>query len=248
MKRFIEDDMNAGQQWISLICLSGLLTGAAGAPVWGDSISFNVVIMKTVAHTPENPQQVNWTSVTLPNGFVVASSYLQLTSSFSVAHGGIQIYTDNTAADAGDYRYLGTISSTTVPPSGLVDRTTGRSRLPLAWTIQTGTTAPAPQNPNTPAGYLWFYMLDRGQVAVPSQGVTAFEDGIPYMTVVNNQCPGLNGWVCIHYAQGGGGQNDFTQFGEAVQPHNIFLQADFSSAVTPRTYGTQTLRLEAFSQ
>jgi hypothetical protein len=213
------------------------------------SISFNAAIREVGTNAPA--AQISWTGVTLPAGLVRASHYIQLASTFTASNGGIEIYTDNTAADATPYQYTGVISSNTPPPSGLVDGTSHTNRLPMTWTIQASTVAPTPQNPNVPAtGFAWFFMTDRGQVAVPSQNVTAFEDGLPYITVANNQCgtPANPGNTCIHYAQGAGGQGDPTQFGGAPSPNNIFLAADFSTAVTPRTYGTSTLRLEAYTQ
>jgi hypothetical protein len=228
----------------------GRSTHTAVAALTGSgSISFSAAIREVGTNAAAT--SISWTGVTLPAGLVRANHYIQLHSTFTASNGGIEIYTDNTAADAAPYNYTGPINANTAPPSGLVDGTSHSARLPMTWTIQASTVAPTAQNPNnTTTGFAWFFMTDRAQVAVPSQNVTAFEDGVPYITVAHNQCgtPANPGNTCIHYAQGAGGQGDPTQFGGAPSPNNIFLAADFSQAVTPRTYGTNTLRLEAYTQ
>jgi hypothetical protein len=238
MERAYDENMNAGQRIATIASLGGFLLSGFSAPAQADSIGFNAEIHQIGTHNPET--QINWTDVTLPNGFVVANSYIQLTSSFNVASGGIQIYTDNLAPDAAPFNYIGPVNSSSPPPSGLVDTVTRQTRLPMAWTIRSGVLPPPAQDPNA-GGFVWFYMLDKSQVNSPPYNTSAFEDGIPYNTIVNNRCLTRQD-VCIHYAQSP------TEFGFAPQPHHIFFEADFSTAMTPRTYRTNALRLEAFSQ
>jgi len=240
----------AGLSQATITANLGISTQTAIATLSGTgSISFSPSIQ--VVGSNAGDTTVRWTGVTLPAGLVRANDYIALASTFTAAGGGIEIYTDNTAADAAPYNYTGTINATSNPPSGLVDGTSHTARLPMAWTIQASTTAPSVQNPNNlVTGFGWFFVEDRAQVAVPTQSVALFDHGQPYVTVAHDQCaaPGNPGNTCIHFAQGAGGQTDPTQFGGSPSPNNIFMEADFSAAITPRTYGTNTLRLEAFTQ
>jgi len=189
--------------------------------------------IKTVA-TNAPDTAINWTGVTIPAGYVLAADYIQLDSTITAVTGGIEIYTDNTAADANPH-YNGVISPTTQTPAGLVDTTTPTTKLPTAWSIKATLGAPVADNPNAggPNSSQWLFHEDRAQVAVPSQSAAAFVDGDPYITVKNA--------IGIHFGQ------LVTEFGAAPSPNYIYTEANFGSAVTPRTYQTSTLRLEAFT-
>ena len=206
---------------------SAVLSGAG-------TVAMSVSIHKTADNSADTA--INWTGVTLPRGFVVANDYIQLNSTMSATGGGIQIYTDNTAADASP-KFTGSISSFTITPAGLVDTTTSSKALPMAWTIQDTSGTPVAINPNAGTGnsFSWLFFEDHAQVAVPSLGAGAFVNGDPFVTV-QNVASG------IHFAQGP------TQFGPAVSPNYIYTEADFTTAVTPNTYKTSTLRLEAYTQ
>jgi hypothetical protein len=132
----------------------------------------------------------------------------------------VQIYTDNKAADANP-KYTG--NPAVNDGSGLVDTLTTTRNLPMAWTIHADNTAiPAPADPVTLG--TWFPFMD---AASP-----AFSNGAQSLTVKNNQ----------------GIQFDFAKFGALqVPPNAIYLEANFGSAVTPRTYQTSTVRLEYFT-
>jgi len=198
------------------------------------SVAMDVAILKTADNTPDT--QINWTGVTLPAGFVLASDYIQLSSTITASGGGIQTYTDNTAADASP-KFSGLINSVSATPAGLVDNSSTTLKLPTAWTILHSSGVPVAANPNNaadPNSFGWLYHEDKAQVAVPTLGASAFVNGDPYITVENS-----NG---IHFGQSP------TQFGSAASPNNMYLEADFTSALTPRTYSTTTLRLEAFTE
>jgi hypothetical protein len=167
-----------------------------------------------------------------PPGWALANQYIQVDLDPDAASWGLQIYTDNKAADASP-KYTGSSD-----PAGLVDSTDTTKALPMAWsvtdtttTVPNGFVAPVPpaNNPNggDPNSFQWLFMKDRG--------TSGFTDGFvsnPYSTVVDN--------TGIHHASGD------TQFGAANSPHRIYLEANFATAVTPRTYRTTTLRLEFY--
>ena len=175
---------------------------------------------------------INWTGVTLPSAFVLASDYIQLDSTITASGGGIQTYTDNVN---GTPKFTG--DATTETPAGLVDSTDTTKVLPIAWRIVDSTvtvTALSPNNTTDPNHFLWLYLEDKSQVAIPSLNAGAFANGIPFVTVKNSQG--------IHFAQGD------TQFGAASTSNKLYLEADFSSALTPRTYSTSTYTLEAYTE
>jgi hypothetical protein len=77
-------------------------------------------------------------------------------------------------------------------------------------------------------------MNDKATVDIPSQGTTAFANGQQFVEV-------LDGSLGLHGTQ--------TGFFPGTFPVTyIYPQANFALAVTPRTYQTSTLRLEAFTQ
>jgi hypothetical protein len=89
--------------------------------------------------------QVYWTTntVVLPTSWVLASAYIRVASTMTQAGGGIQIYTDNKAADASP-AYTGTGN-----PMGLIDTTTTTKTLAMAWSVKdTTATAPTAGDPN----------------------------------------------------------------------------------------------------
>jgi len=71
---------------------------------------------------------------------------------------------------------------------------------------------------------------------IPLMGTTQFKNGDqdPFVVVKDN--------VGNHFGQSP------AEFGAEDTPNYIFLEANFGTAVTPRTYQTSTLRLEFFYQ
>lgn len=202
----------------------------------------------TIKRISDNAVQteIKWPAVALPATWVLAQDYIQLDSTLNSLSDGIEIYTDNTAPEA-DPRYIGTVSSTTPVPAGLIHSTQPRFRIPTAWRItdlfnpEGG--PPLAVDPNGGGqGFLWLYNEDRAQVQ-NNQGAATFQHADAFITVENVLCPnGGSLFPCIHFAQGP------FQFGAALSPNYIYLQADFSNALPGATYRTSTLRIEAFSQ
>jgi hypothetical protein len=203
-----------------------------------------------------------WTS-TAPTpgaGWLVADDYIQMVTDINTSDGGVQIYTDNTNASASP-KFTGSISSYTVTPAGLVDNTDTTQKIPTAWMAST-TTVPGivaiDPNANSGTSYLWFYNEDHAQVAVPSLNTSAFGNGDPYATVyaspgtplvANSPNGTTTGYTTtatdsgLHYAQGP------TQFGgyQEIATTNIYIEANFATALQGTTYSTGELVLEAFS-
>jgi hypothetical protein len=166
--------------------------------------------------------QINWPTVNLPAGWLMADQYLNLEVDGNALAWGVQIYTDNTAAEATP-RFTGVPSQT--DPSGLVDSLTPTQRLPMAWTIHSDTVTFPAQAANPNVNGTWFFMQDK---ATP-----AFFNGFAYATALTNQG--------IHFSS-----ND--PFGSLrVPPNPIYLEADFANAASQRSYATSTLRVEFFT-
>ncbi len=202
-------------------------------------VTMNSVLIKKVSDN-STQSQLTWTGVTLPASWVVADSYILLDAVITASGGGIQTYTDNTAGDASP-KFTG--DKTQVTPAGLIDNTDTTKKLPTAWNIRHSTGIANSANPNANVGEssLWLYYEDKAQVAIPSLSAGAFTNGDPFVTTENT--------TGIHFAQGP------TQFGPPIPnpaltgtQNAIYVEADFTTALTPRTYSTTTLRLEAFTQ
>ena len=216
-------------------------TSTAIAPLTGAGTVAMSVFLKNLSDN-STTTQVYWSGVSLPTSFVRASAYAQVDSTVTAAGGAIQIYTDNTAADASpQFTYAGSTSS--VNPSGLVDTTTTTKALPLVWSVKdTTTTAPTaadPTNSGDANSFQWLFMKDRQTPTNVSLGSTQFTDGEAFVTVKRVVDNGNSG---MHF-----GQAD-TEFGAAASPDFVYFEADFRNAVTPRTYKTSVLRLEAYTQ
>ncbi|RLD18994.1 MAG: hypothetical protein DRI36_00100 [Caldiserica bacterium] len=150
----------------------------------------------------------------LPTGWVVADQYIEIEVEPSDISWGIQIYTDNESPSA-DPRYTGTED-----PAGLVDTSTTTKRLQMGWTIEYLTHSLSELGTGEPGtwvngGYQWKYFKDKAS--------SDFTNGGSYVTPWNNEGLLWNTW-----------QRD-----SKSPPNYIYISADFSNAVTPRTYKTK---------
>ena len=176
-------------------------------------------------------------------GWVLADQYIQLDLDPDVSRNpngwGVQIYTDNKASDAGSFTFTG---STSTDPAGLVDSTDTTKTLKMAWSVKdttvtvSGFMAPAPVADDPGAGdtnsFQWSFMQDQKTPGFSGNGSAAIA------TVVDSN--GNGNLYGNHFASGP------TQFGAAISPHRIYLEANFSNATTPDTYQTNTLRVEYY--
>ncbi len=204
------------------VTASAVLSGAGQVAM---SLSVRNVSNNAVA------ANVSWTGITLPftsnSGWKVADQYILLNSTITAANGGIQIYTENRAAD-----FTPKASTATALIAGLVDNTDNTKILPMAWAVRNSTVSVASVVP--PAGdpdviFQWLYFKDPG-----SASPDTLSNGELYATVKNA--------TGIHFGPAN------TEFGAGLLPaiDYVFFQANFTNALTPRTYSGR-IRIEAFT-
>lgn len=188
--------------------------------------------------TGSTTNQIWWDAAGVQIGTTVwrrADSYIIIYSTITLAGGGIQIYTDNTASDANP-KYSGTGTN----PSGLIETDSPSSTpVPLCWRItDVSTTTLTIQGSGTSlysaelgAGYPCFFaMKDKKET-----DLNAFTNGEDYVIVKD--------WYRgIHAA------NSSTGFTQVTSPDCIYIGANFSGALLGKTYQTTTLRIEAFTE
>ena len=200
------------------------------------SVLFDIALKRVDNDNPAT--QVTWPDIQLPAQFVVADVYILLNSTITSSGGGIQIYTDNTAPDQAPYQYSGDLATTN--PAGLIDETTTTAKLSLVWSVKADRGQPVPiaadpTNGGDPNSSQWLFFKDRLTPDIISQNTTHFQDGETFIAV-------KKGGSGIHFGQGDG------DFGLAGPSNPIYFEADFRTALSPRTYTTQTLRLESYTQ
>jgi hypothetical protein len=192
-------------------------------------VSLTTIIYQVADPNFQEPdQKVHWNNVALPKSWVRADDYIEIRTDFTPdIQGGIRLYTDNTAGDAAPFNFSGT------PSTGyLVDTTSHKKGIPVGWLIRNFLAAPDPFNPDL--GW-WFYSLDKAQSTFNSN--------------VNYESPIRIGGGSIFYQEN---VDSLVESGKDsllnAYVFYLFLEANFATAVTPNTYGTKTLRLEAYSQ
>ncbi|RLD18992.1 MAG: hypothetical protein DRI36_00090 [Caldiserica bacterium] len=198
----------------------GISTVTATAELTGEGIVQMSIEIKNVL-THSTTTQIYWSGITLPTGWEVADSYILLHSTITAASGGIRIYTDNKSADANP-QYTGSDSG-----GGLVDTSDTTKKLPIGWKITEDTTTVSAADPDSDSS--WFYFKDKSD-----SDFWINADTQDYSTV--KKADG------IHYNQGS------SNYGGGTSPDAIYMECNFTNAVTPRTYKTSTIRIEAFIQ
>jgi hypothetical protein len=201
---------------------------------WIDNVAWKKSTAGSVSITLKNisddltTNQISWSNVTLGSTVTwkAADQYIELGLTYYAPVWGIQIYTDNKAADANP-QYSGSGN-----PAGLIDTIATTKRLPICWRmVDVSTdTLTVRQTPDyhlysqelANTYYCWLFMQDRN--------TAGFADAADSVTVWD-----MRG---MHYSEG--------QWGGAVSPNYIYLGADFTDAVTPRTYTTGKLTIELF--
>lgn len=169
-----------------------------------------------------------------------ADQYLDITVDADQMTWGIQVYTNNKAADANPK-----FETTVQPglpgsnPAGLVDSQNHAKRLPVAWAVQASTypvPAPVPADPEAGLAdtnsFQWHYMADAQTPTIPQEDTIAFTPGHLNNVVLYN--------LGIHYGQ------DIDEFGTEWPPARIYLQANFSKAIASH-YRTNKIVVEFFT-
>ncbi len=213
-------------------------TVTAAATVTGGSTAMSIAILNRSNNAPA--ANVSWPTINAGAGWTLASQYVQITSTLSIAGSGIQTYTNNTLSSASP-QYSGPVSSTTA--AGLVNAANTTETLQLAWHINATTTPLAADDPNctgaagqptfcsaTPTGYAWFYYADRAGGLMQNAPANFYV-----------QVERAGGVPQIQFAQ--------TSFGpgSANGINNLFLEANFQLATGGSTYQTSTLTVELFN-
>lgn len=212
--------------------------------VWRKAASTTGSLTATLKNISDNQNasQLTWSSVNPGGGWKAADQYIQLDLTYYQPGWGIQIYTDNAAADASP-RYAGSVSSSN--PVGLISVEYPESApLPMCWRmvdVSTTTTLSIVQGSDNKlyssqlggqAGqypcFVW--MKDRGTPAIPDKGTTVFTPGEDYVTVWDNR----------------GAQHAEGTWSGCQSPNYIYIGANFNGAVTPGTYRTNKLIVELF--
>ncbi|MFC1500933.1 hypothetical protein ACFL58_00590 [Elusimicrobiota bacterium] len=194
-------------------------------------VSYSIAFENLVGGTTT---QVYWTPGDITIGSTDwrrADSRVVLYSTITAATGGIQIYTDNSTPVASP-QYTGSND-----PAGLVAvEDTSADPLQMCWRIVDASTdtLTIDQNGST------LYSTELG-VAYPcflwmkdASGPSAMTGGEEYVTM--RESGGR-----LQHAEG-------TWADDAVSPDYIYFGAKFTNALTPRTYQTSTLRIEAFTE
>lgn len=196
-------------------------------------VSVSIELKNTITNVTTGWIWWNASSVTVGSTqWLAASAYVVVHSTITDSTGGIQIYTDNRNASASP-RYVGVGD-----PAGLVgysstDATASSTTLSMCWRIvdnstttltirQTGDTLYANELGSAYPCFLW--MMD--------VGTTGFANGADYMTM-KDSARGI--------------QHAEATFGSTSSPDYVYFGANFTSAVTPRTYKTNRLIIEAYT-
>lgn len=196
---------------------------------------------------------LGWSSTAA--GWQVSDQYIELATNINTVNGGVQIYTDNLNATPA---YTGVVSSVTQTPAGLVNNVDTTAKLATAWRASTGTlsvVSAVDPNANSGESFLWFFHLDKSQVANVLNGST-FVNGDPFATVYAAPGTTLTSGPTlvaagqafavpagVHFAQG---PLQFGGFSTTATTY-LYTQADFTGALAATTYSTNRLVLEAFS-
>lgn len=172
-------------------------------------------------------------------GWANAQQYILITSTITDATSAIQIYTDNEKGTSFKYVHVG--DTNTVSAGGLVGTKNPSAKpLPMAWSmkdVKISTTVVNPQSADNTIKYASLYFKDHGDTLVDAASEsTKFSNGDDYVTILK----GGTGW------RWGGGAGDIG--GSASGTFYMYIGADFSSASTPNTYGTDTLTFEGFTE
>lgn len=241
-------------------------TVTAGTFVGGSRIArFTLTIRDTSNPFGTNRSSVTWSNISSGQGWTMADRLLVLNSTVTDANGGVQIYTENTAADAVPQFVDPTPAVKTNPDSaaaGLLQGNSGTTStvLPVAWSIKSSTKQVGGGNPATGIGAAdpngnatgaanssqWLFLTDR----YDDQGIDYNNNG--NVTDPGDAAPFVDGMVYISMVRVGGihtGQSDTDIEGRADGLDSyVYFEANFQNAAAQTAYQTTAMRVEAFIQ
>lgn len=186
---------------------------------------------------------IGWTAPSLPANWESSVAYIQLDVEAYSENWAIQLYTDNEESDANP-KYTGTGD-----PVGLVAVDTGTVTLPLCWRVTDSTQSVgnlsiaeivdgSTVHLSTSAGnpyYPWLWMKDKNtpdDINTSGQDET-FVNGEEYVRVIDSN-------LGIQHVEG--------TFSGATSPIYVYIGVNFKTAATPRTYSTNKITLELFTE
>jgi hypothetical protein len=253
----------------------GTSTVTAGAFVQGSRVArFNLAFRDVNLPLVSNPaiSSITWSGID-PNvtNWKIADTLLVMNSTVTDSGGGVQIFTDNTAADAKP-KFIDptpTISSNTDSAcAGLLYATsttggfTSKVALPVAWSIKATTKTVENTDPTNGIGntdpntgsttgynnkFQWLFVTDRYNtlgIDFDNDGVIDPSDG--------DAAPFVDGapFITLRNLSGLHNTQDPADFsgGANGQDAYIYFEAKWSGAEAQRAYQTTTLRLQAFLQ
>jgi hypothetical protein len=202
--------------------------------------------------------QIWWNTGNITPGQTVwqrADAYIVVYSTITAANGAMQIYTDNTNGVL-PYKYVG-VSTTTA--AGLVGYSStypnvSSTTLSMCWrilsttsSVTTGGGAVVP--PTT-------FSIQQGATGYPSRlwdATGTGGNGYPCWHWIEdkmNQTTAINGtdYVIIKDAVRGIQGAEYTWFANCPSPNYVYFGANFSSALSGVSYGTDTLTIETFTE
>lgn len=246
---------------------SGVSTVTAGAFVGGQKMAaFTLAIRDAADPFGANRSSITWSNVSAGNSWTIADQLIVLNSTVTDDNGGIQIYTDNTAADASpqfvDPDPTNDPTNKDASAAGLLRGTSGTTStlpLPMAWSIKSSTkiveggvesTGIGATDPNTgsTAGinnkFQWLFVTDASNTA----GIDFNGDGD--VADSGDSSPFVDGGIFASMVRAGGihvQQNPASIEGLADGENAyVYMQANFTGASAQQAYQTTALRIEAF--
>lgn len=245
-----------------------IATITAGTTTGGAKLAQFKYSLADASNPTISRSSVTWSNVSpLSTTWKIADTLIIINSSVTDTNGGVRIYTDNTATDASP-KFVDPTPGDPINPdssaSGLLRGTSGvtSEHLLMAWSIKNstkvvegtnvatgiGATDPASGSPSGANNKLqWLFVTDKSNWA---NGIDFNGDG--NTSSVGDQTPLPNGatFVNMIYYNGIHAGQDDTAIDPLADGQNayVYLQANFTGAVTQQAYQTTTLRIEAYIQ
>jgi len=240
---FVNDPDDPAYDGIHYACITGVWA-EANKRFWIDNIvwlstatgSMSFTIKQRADNSVVANSSFTWSGIDLGNTkWKAADQYIEVKTDYYDHTWGMQIYTDNEAANANP-KYTGTGN-----PAGLVKSDATTIDLPLAWRVTDSTTSAL--------------TVQQGTSGFPDRlWVTEQGSGYPcFLWMLDKSSSAFSGgkyngaYTATVFDTRGIQQAEFTWSG-AQSPNCVYIAADFSNAVTPATYTTNKLTVELYHE